>query len=323
MTEAPSIAAALRVAAAQVSGIEPNPEDEYISAYGERPPQNLRQTVGYNPSYSYDDYLQWMNRNNLAAYPASGAHYVPQGAREGYLNYGLPPVIQQRSPYATAAFRSYVDPFGQMMVQPLVGFPSAYPHVLSGVPMNMNYGLEWALGQAPLGQGAGAFPVPYPQAPQAQKAAPAQPRRATGSSAPAKQTTPSTPATGQHWVHPYADPLTSQGEYVIVPDDFSQAAAHPAYEGQLRVNANWGGPGTVPIPSGAASGAYMGATNNGAIPLSPTVFPGSAGGAAMGAMNGMNLQPQVQAPVNAGPPIIPIIPNKAQLRQSLEELLAP
>lgn len=70
------------------------------------------------------------------AYPRSGPYYSPTGVREAYEGYGIPPVLYQRSPFASAGFRSFVDPFGQMMVQPLVGFPSAYPHVLSGVPTN-------------------------------------------------------------------------------------------------------------------------------------------------------------------------------------------
>ena len=67
-------------------------------------------------------------------YPASGAHYAAPGVREAYERYGIPPIMYQRDPYATAAFRTYVDPYGQMSVQPLIGFPSRYPHVVSGVP---------------------------------------------------------------------------------------------------------------------------------------------------------------------------------------------
>lgn len=67
-------------------------------------------------------------------YPASGAHYAAPGVREAYEQYGIPPIMYQRDPYATAAFRTYVDPYGQMSVQPLIGFPSRYPHVVSGVP---------------------------------------------------------------------------------------------------------------------------------------------------------------------------------------------
>lgn len=71
---------------------------------------------------------------NLDAYLSSGAHYSPPGAMEGFVDYNLPPTIQQRDPNATAAYRTFVNPWGQMVVQPLVGFPSRYPHVLSGVP---------------------------------------------------------------------------------------------------------------------------------------------------------------------------------------------
>lgn len=64
------------------------------------------------------------------AIPASGAQYSAPGAYEGYADYGFPPVMYQRSPYATAAYRTYMSPFGQLGVQPLIGFPSAYPHVI-------------------------------------------------------------------------------------------------------------------------------------------------------------------------------------------------
>ena len=70
----------------------------------------------------------------LPAVQASGAHYSAPGSREGWIEHGIPPVVYQRSPYATAAFRAVPDPWGGMTVAPLVGFPSRYPHVLSGVP---------------------------------------------------------------------------------------------------------------------------------------------------------------------------------------------
>lgn len=227
----PSVDAALRVAAAQVSGLTPNPDDVRVATYG--PEQNLAQTVGYQPQLTYDDYMRWMNRGNLPVQPESGAHYSAPGSMHGYMNYGLPPVVQQRSPYATAAYRSYVDPFGQMMVQPLVGFPSAYPHVLSGVPMNMNYGLEWAMGGVPLGQGLGVFQVPPSQTPPVAK----QQKTTAPRNTQVKQPTvpPATPPAGQHWVHLEGSPEN----YALVPDDFSQAALHPAYEGQPRIDANY------------------------------------------------------------------------------------
>lgn len=56
------------------------------------------------------------------------------GSREAWQQWGIPPVVMQSSPYATAAYRTYTDPYGQLGVQPLIGFPSAYPNVLSGVP---------------------------------------------------------------------------------------------------------------------------------------------------------------------------------------------
>lgn len=71
----------------------------------------------------------------LPAVQASGAHYSAPGSREGWIEQGVPPVIYQRSPYATAAFRVTPNPWGGASVAPLVGFPSRYPHVVSGVPM--------------------------------------------------------------------------------------------------------------------------------------------------------------------------------------------
>lgn len=223
--ESPSVAAALRTAAARVAGLEPNPDDEYMAAYG-TPRPNLAQTVGYAS----------LNRNNLPAYPASGAHYSPAGMREAHENYNIPPVLMHRSPYATAAYRTFVDPWGQMMVQPLVGFPSAYPHVLSGVPTNFQNRLGWAmsmLGPLPMYQPAQAPPAAAPRA-----AVPGAPR-ASGARASSGAGNPpaAPPAKGQHWVHPESNPNANVGNYALVPDDFSQAALHRAYEGQKRVDA--------------------------------------------------------------------------------------
>ena len=68
----------------------------------------------------------------MVATQASGAHYSAPGARAGYEAAGMPPVMQQSNPYATAAFRTTMDPYGNVGVQPLVGFPSQYPHVVNG-----------------------------------------------------------------------------------------------------------------------------------------------------------------------------------------------
>ena len=68
----------------------------------------------------------------MVATQASGAHYSAPGARAGYDAAGMPPVMHQSNPYATAAFRTTMDPYGNVGVQPLVGFPSQYPHVVNG-----------------------------------------------------------------------------------------------------------------------------------------------------------------------------------------------
>lgn len=190
MAEHPSIAAALRSAAAEAAGIEPNPDDVYLATYG-TPRPNLAQTVGYEPQISYDDYMRRINSANLPAVRASGAHFSPNGAREGYEDFGLPPVIQQRSPYATAAYRTFVDPWGQMMVQPLVGFPSAYPHVLSGVPTDFGNRVGYAMSLlGPIPQ----YMPPMPQAAAAPRAA--APKAAAPRNTQPKQTTtqPAAPA---------------------------------------------------------------------------------------------------------------------------------
>lgn len=76
----------------------------------------------------------WAGPSPIPAYPRSGANVTMPGSREAWERYGVPPVVIQPSPYATAAYRTYTDPYGQIGVQPLTGFPSVYPHVLSGVP---------------------------------------------------------------------------------------------------------------------------------------------------------------------------------------------
>ena len=59
-------------------------------------------------------------------------YYNVPGAAEAQALYGVPPMMFQRDPYATAGFMA--GPDGS--VQPLVGYPSRYPHVLNGVPQN-------------------------------------------------------------------------------------------------------------------------------------------------------------------------------------------
>lgn len=121
--------------------------------------QNMAQPVGPQLSVPADGWLQRLAADmvgagtgvpaqqrgipQIAVQPqqmpvvrANGAHYSPDGMREGWQEMGIPPVLYQRDPYATAAWRVAPDPYGQMGVQPLVGFASRYPHVLSGVPNN-------------------------------------------------------------------------------------------------------------------------------------------------------------------------------------------
>lgn len=113
-----------------------------------------------NPMYNAPVY----NNQPLAAHQASGAHYSAPGSREGWEEVGAPPVIYQRSPYATAAFRVTPNAWGGASVAPLVGFPSRYPHVLSGVPMQP-------------GSLASAIMAPYIMRPQPAPARPAAPAK--------------------------------------------------------------------------------------------------------------------------------------------------
>lgn len=55
------------------------------------------------------------------------------GAQEAQQQYGIPPVLTQASPYATAGYITNGPNGG---VSPLVGYPSVYPHVLNGVPQD-------------------------------------------------------------------------------------------------------------------------------------------------------------------------------------------
>lgn len=115
-----------------------------------------------NPMYNAPVY----NNQPLAAHQASGAHYSAPGSREGWEEQGVPPVVYQRSPYATAAFRVTPNPWGGASVAPLVGFPSRYPHVLSGVPMQP-------------GSLASAIMAPYIMRPPAAPARPVTPAKKT------------------------------------------------------------------------------------------------------------------------------------------------
>lgn len=66
------------------------------------------------------------------ARPGIQNYWNAPGAYEAQERYGIPPVLMQRSPYATAGYMA--GPDGS--VNPLVGYPSIYPHVLNGTPQN-------------------------------------------------------------------------------------------------------------------------------------------------------------------------------------------
>lgn len=136
-------------------------------------------------------------------YPASGAHYAAPGVREAYERYGIPPIMYQRDPYATAAFRTYVDPYGQMSVQPLIGFPSRYPHVVSGVPTD-----SLARAMSVAGPFMAAPVSTQPAKPvAAAKAGGAAPARGPATQTPARST-PATAAPARPAMAPSHEPYT-------------------------------------------------------------------------------------------------------------------
>ena len=113
----------------------------------------------------------------MVATQSSGAHYSAPGARAGYEAAGMPPVMYQRNPYATAAFRTTMDPYGNVGVQPLVGFPSQYPHVLNGAvvdPMMREMPGLAPFMQVPVGPALQQATAPV------RRAAPAAPARPRG-----------------------------------------------------------------------------------------------------------------------------------------------
>lgn len=117
----------------------------------------------------------------MVATQSSGAHYSAPGARAGYEAAGMPPVMYQRNPYATAAFRTTMDPYGNVGVQPLVGFPSQYPHVLNGAvvdPMMRELPGLAPFMQVPVGPALQQATAPV------RRAAPAAPARRAAPAAP-------------------------------------------------------------------------------------------------------------------------------------------
>ena len=120
----------------------------------------------------------------MVATQSSGAHYSAPGARAGYEAAGMPPVVYQRNPYATTAFRTTMDPYGNVGVQPLVGFPSQYPHVLNGAvvdPMMREMPGLAPFMQVPVGPALQQATAP------ARRAAPATPARPAAPAAPVQR----------------------------------------------------------------------------------------------------------------------------------------
>ena len=120
----------------------------------------------------------------MVATQSSGAHYSAPGARAGYEAAGMPPVVYQHNPYATAAFRTTMDPYGNVGVQPLVGFPSQYPHVLNGAVVDPM--MRELPGLAPFMQVPVGPTLQQATAP-ARRAAPAAPARPAAPAAPVQR----------------------------------------------------------------------------------------------------------------------------------------
>ena len=120
----------------------------------------------------------------MVATQSSGAHYSAPGARAGYEAAGMPPVMYQRNPYATAAFRTTMDPYGNVGVQPLVGFPSQYPHVLNGAVVDPM--MREMPGLAPFMQVPAGPALQQATAP-VRRAAPAAPARPAAPAAPVQR----------------------------------------------------------------------------------------------------------------------------------------
>lgn len=140
----------------------------------------------------------------MVATQASGAHYSAPGARAGYEAAGMPPVMHQSSPYATAAFRTTMDPYGNVGVQPLVGFPSQYPHVVNGAvidPMVREMPGLMPFMQVPAGPALQQATTPV--------------RRAAAPAAPVRRTTPAAPAAPAAPVQSRGLKLSGEGPFPL------------------------------------------------------------------------------------------------------------
>lgn len=196
-------------------------------------------------------------------YQRSGTNVSMPGSRAGYEEYGIPPIVRQSNPFTSTAWRSYIDPFGQMQVQPLVGFPSQYPHVLSGVPQNpmmsvyeglgpllqfammpymMGFRMPMGMGAAPRAAGGGGT--------RAAKSAPAS--TPASPPAPAAQT----PAQTKPVAAPTAEDVLggwARADWMIEPQDTGiQYPWMYAYDPDTNKGPMPSGPGTVPAPAPVA-----------------------------------------------------------------------
>lgn len=162
----------------------------------------------------------WAGPSPMPAYPQSGAHMTMPGSREAWQQWGISPVVMQSSPYATAAYRTYTDPYGQLGVQPLIGFPSAYPHVLSGVPnspFRVQGFLNALLPQMGFMPFMGMPQMPMPSPPKAQGGAPA-PKRGSSQPVASPQAPSATPLSGTMEISIPSASTTPAGAPPVFPE---------------------------------------------------------------------------------------------------------
>lgn len=161
--------------------------------------------------------------DDLAA-KAMQTQEVPVAPNMGYAMPSAP--IIQDSPFAQYAWRTVPNLFGGLGVQPLMGFPSAYPHVLNGTPDSFLRWIPMLQSMMPPMQ-----PLQWPQQKQGKTVQPMSPvsaaAQASTTTRPAGNvnTTPSvTPTTPPTQQTPQRVPIKLSEVQQVEP-------SHPIYEG--------------------------------------------------------------------------------------------
>lgn len=131
--------------------------------------------------------------DDLAA-KAMQTQEVPVAPQNGYIVPSAP--IIQDSPFAQYAWRTVPNLFGGLGVQPLMGHPSAYPHVLNGTPDSFLRWIPMLQSMMPPMQ-----PLQWPQQKQGKTVQPMSPV-----SAAAQTSTTTTPARNANATPPVTPP---------------------------------------------------------------------------------------------------------------------